>query len=954
MFKPNPHGQQRAYGALRAVVQAVALAVPAVLAQSAVQTVSAASPSYYEFESGHVRPMAKSADGTKLFVVNTPNGTLDVFNINGGTLTLASRVPVGMEPVAVAVAPNGQLWVVNHLSDSVSIIAVDGTPRVVRTLLVGDEPRDVVFAGSPAKAFITTAHRGQHRTDPSIASVPGAGDPKLTTPGIGRADVWVFNPDSLGAALGGIPTKIMSFFADTPRALAVSPDKNTLYVASFKSGNQTATVDEQVVCDGFNTTKTCLVRSVTYPGGQPGPGTNVQGKEAPETGMIVKYNKTSKKWEDELKRDWSKAVPFTLPDKDVFAVDANTLLEKSAITSVGNTLFNMVVNPVSGALYVSNLDVNNMTRFEGPGVYGKSTLQGKLALAQVSVIKNGTAQARHLNKHIDYSKLVHNAGFDATAKNHSLAQPMEMAVTRDGKTLFVTAYGSSKVGVFNTTELENDTFNPRTASAGYIKLSGLGGPSGVVLDEDKGLMYVTTRFDNAVKVINLATKAEVSSVSMKSPEPENIVAGRPFLYDAFRTSANGEAACASCHIFGDEDATAWNLGNPDDDTSSAAIPGKFIDKTQFPLAKLLFGVKSKINGDDNPNTFHPMKGPMMTQTLKGMRNSGAMHWRGDRATGVYGNDVHDSNVSFLNFAPAFEGLLGAAEIMPREQMQKFADYQLNTYLPPNAVRNLDNSLTAAQQRGKDFYFGTRASDGVKLVNTATFQTSQNCNGCHMVDPAQGFYGTSGMRTFEGLPQTVKVAPLRNLYNRVGMFGSPTMPFFALAGTGNTGDQVRGYGFTHDGAVDTIFRFFHAIVFRNQVGAGFPAGTTGVQNRADVEQFMLAFENDLAPIVGQQVTLSSTNATQVGARIDLLIARAKAPFVSKEAGGNVTECDLVASVVEAGGTRGYFFNVASSAFTAQDGTTRTDAALRALAKNVGQEVTYTCTPPGSGSRVAFDR
>jgi DNA-binding beta-propeller fold protein YncE len=954
MSKPTQSGQQRAFGTLRAVVQAVALAAPAVLAMSAVQTVSAASPSYYEFESGHVRPLAKSADGTKLFVVNTPNGTLDVFNINGSTLSLAARVPVGMEPVAVAVRSANEVWVVNHLSDSVSIVSLDGTPHVSRTLLVGDEPRDIVFAGSPAKAFITTAHRGQHRTDASIASVPGAGDPKLTTPGVGRADVWVFNPDSLGAALGGIPSKIMTFFADTPRALAVSPDKNTLYVASFKSGNQTATVDEQVVCDGFNTTKTCIIKSVTYPGGQPGPGTNIEGKEAPETGMIVKYNKTSKKWEDELGRDWSKAVPFNLPDKDVFAVDANSLTEKTSYASVGNTLFNMVANPVTGALYVSNLDVNNMQRFEGPGVYGKSTLQGKIALARVSVISNGTVQARHLNKHIDYTKLADNPAFDATAKNHSLALPLEMAVTKDGKTLFVTAYGSNKIGVFNTADIENDTFNPRTASAGYVKLSGIGGPSGVVLDEDKGQMYVTTRFDNSVKVVSLTSKSEVSTVALKNPEPANIIAGRPFLYDAFKTSANGEASCASCHIFGDDDATAWNLGNPDDVVTSAAIPGKFIDKTQFPLAKLLFNVKSKINGDDNPNTFHPMKGPMMTQTLHGMRNSGAMHWRGDRATGLYGSDLHDSNVSFLNFGGAFQGLVGAAQPMPKEDMQKFADYQLNTYLPPNPVRNLDNTLTAAQQRGKDFYFGARPSDGVKLINTATFQTSQNCNGCHMLDPAQGFYGTSGMRTFEGLPQTVKVAPLRNLYNRVGMFGAPDMPFFSLAGTGSTGDQVRGYGFTHDGAVDTIFRFFHAIVFRNQVGAGFPTGTTGTQNRADLEQYVLAYDSDLAPIVGQQITLNSTNATQVGARIDLLIARAKAPFVSKEAGGNVTECDLVASVVEGGSARGYFFNVASSAFTAQDGTTRTDAALRALAKNAGQEVTYTCTPPGSGARVAFDR
>jgi hypothetical protein len=200
---------------------------------------------------------------------------------------------------------------------------------------------------------------------------------------------------------------------------------------------------------------------------------------------------------------------------------------------------------------------------------------------------------------------------------------------------------------------------------------------------------------------------------------------------------------------------------------------------------------------------------------------------------------------------------------------------------------------------------------------------------------------------------VKVAPLRNLYQRVGMFGSPNMPFFQLAGTGNTGDQVRGYGFTHDGAVDTIFRFFHAIVFRNQLGAGFLLGADGTTQRANMEQFMLAFDGDLAPIVGQQITLNGGNASQVGARIDLLIARAKAPFVSKEAGGNVTECDLVASVVEGGTRRGYFFDVAAGSFTAQDGSTRSDATLRALANVPGQEVTYTCTPPGTGRRVAFD-
>ena len=103
-------------------------------------------------------------------------------------------VPVGMEPVAVGVRSNAEVWVVNHLSDSVSIVSLASSPpRVVRTLLVGDEPRDIVFAGpARTRAFVTCAHRGQN--------VPF--DPQLQTPGVGRADVWVFDATDLGSGVG--------------------------------------------------------------------------------------------------------------------------------------------------------------------------------------------------------------------------------------------------------------------------------------------------------------------------------------------------------------------------------------------------------------------------------------------------------------------------------------------------------------------------------------------------------------------------------------------------------------------------------------------------------------------------------------------------------------------------------------------------------------------------------
>ena len=42
--------------------------------------------------------------------------------------------------------------------------------------------------------------------------------------------------------------------------------------------------------------------------------------------------------------------------------------------------------------------------------------------------------------------------------------------------------------------------------------------------------------------------------------------GRPVLYDAPGTSSNGEASCAGCHVFGDFDSLAWDLGTPDEGT----------------------------------------------------------------------------------------------------------------------------------------------------------------------------------------------------------------------------------------------------------------------------------------------------------------------------------------------------------------------------------------------------
>jgi sugar lactone lactonase YvrE len=875
------------------------------------------------FESGQVRPLAVSPDGTLLFATNTPANRLEIFSIQGQAdqsispgLSPVASVPVGLEPVAVAVRSANEVWVVNHVSDSVSIVDVSdlSAARVVRTLLVGDEPRDIVFGGpSFDRAFITTAHRGQNSPI----------DPQLTTPGVGRADVWVFDANTLDGSLGGTPLTIVTLFCDTPRALAVTPDGNTVYAAAFHSGNRTTTVS---------------VGSIPR-GGLPPPTATSGGTPAPAVGLIVKFRQSSQDgqmhWLDEREHNWDSAVRLSLPDKDVFAIDAgaNPPVQSAGTTGVytgvGTVLFNMVVNPVSGSVYVSNTDAQNDNRFEGPGVFAGHSVRGHLAESRITVLAAGQATAHHLNKHIDYTHCCDPAPNTESVK--SLAFPTSMAVSSDGATLYVAAFGSGKVGVFDTSHLEDDSFVPDAAN--QISVSG-GGPSGLALDETRNWLYVLTRFDDSISIVDLSSQQETAHVAMSNPEPASVVNGRRFLYDASATSSHGDSACASCHIFGDFDSLAWDLGNPDNTPLNDPGPFAFVQL-----------------GPVQP--FHPMKGPMTTQSLRGMDNHGPMHWRGDRTGGNDASSAQpnsgtfDESAGFKKFNPAFQDLLGRSDQLAPEDMQAFTDFVLQITYPPNPIRNLDNSLTSDQQAGRDFFMGV-TTKGVPSDQVKT------CNGCHVLDPTgnsefgvarPGFFGTDGQSSFENETQLFKIPHLRNLYQKVGKFGTSPDSNFPVDATPQMGDQVRGFGFLHDGSVDTIFRFHGAAVFVQipQNPGGIPLTAAGQKIRRQIEAFMLAFDSNLAPVVGQQITLTQNNSAIAGPRIDLFESRAAA-----------SECDLVVKGRVQGQAAGFLYDPTQKIFNpSQSGGALEDSDLRALAQDARGELTFTCVPPGSGSRIAGD-
>ena len=72
--------------------------------------------------SPHAAPILFS--GGWVFVVNTPADTVDV--IDARAKKIVARVDVGIDPVSQAVRPDSrEVWVANHVSDSVSVIDSD-------------------------------------------------------------------------------------------------------------------------------------------------------------------------------------------------------------------------------------------------------------------------------------------------------------------------------------------------------------------------------------------------------------------------------------------------------------------------------------------------------------------------------------------------------------------------------------------------------------------------------------------------------------------------------------------------------------------------------------------------------------------------------------------------------------------------------------------------------------
>jgi YVTN family beta-propeller protein len=780
-----------------------------------------AQNSYVNFEGKQTRPISLSPDGTRLFAVNTPDARLSVFDVTHPLNPfLIAEIPAGVEPVSVTPRDNDEVWVVNEVSDSVSILSV--SRRIVSdTIYVKDEPADVVFAAG--KAFISAARNDR---------------------------IAVFDVNT-HAAITNIPV-----FGENPRALTVNSNGTKIYAAFALSGNRTT-----------------LVPAVSAPpqptNGVPAMRSNLPAP--PQVGLIV----------DAADPAWTNVVRYAMPDNDVVEIDTGTLTVTRYFSRVGTVNLGIAVRPGSGDLYVANTDARNLTHFE-------PALRGFFVTNRVGRINITSGAVTNFDLNPGYDP----TNFTLLDKTNALAQPTAIAFGPSGANYYLAAFGSDRVARVDansgniTTRIELCPTAIGSASDARNKR----GPRGLALKPGAAL-YVLNRIANTISVIDIQNNTVAREIPIGSfdPTPAAIRNGRGFLYDA-KLSGNGTVSCASCHIDAEMDLLAWDLGDPTGEMTTT--------RTVLPLPPPFSPIT-------NTSAFHPMKGPLTTQTLRGLNGLDPLHWRGDRT-------------NFLQFNGAFASLLGGSTLSAAD-MAAYRDFVNTIVFQPNPNQNLDRTLPAN-------FAGANPVAGRTAFLTTDYAVGLNCNTCHTAPPGPGTDNLIIPATILRQSQDFKVPQLRNAYQKMSFNNAP--------GT----NSVGGFGFFPNGE-DTLFGFMSQPAFVN------------IRNDAtfknNVSAFVQCFDTGTAPAVGYTRTLVATNLNVLSVLNDWSLLESQAL-----GGANI---DLVVKGTLDGVRHGLRFQPGSNNYKPDTTNLPTLTRSQLVAKiQAGDTLTVMGVPPGSGQRMGIDR
>ncbi len=864
-FRCAPH----VFGAGR--LWAIALMAMAIFARGSITN-------FVNFETPPVHPVALGPDGRTLAVCNLPDNRVELFDVSSGVPVPLGSVAVGLDPVSVRFASSNELWVVNHISSSISIVDV-AAQNVIATLETPAGPGDVVFAGTPRRAWVSCS-----RTNA----------------------VFVIDLVTRTAVTN------LAVEGERPRAMAVSPDGSKVYVAIFESGNGTTILGRKLT-PLLNPPAPGPVDATNGPYGGADPPPNVGPhffparvitNTPPRVSHIVRKNAAGR-WFDDNSGDWTEWVSGTnaalssripgwdLPDRDVAIIDTTTLAVSYA-SALMNLCMAIGVNPASGEIAVVGTDGTNEKRFE-PVLNGVFL---RVNLALVNPITR-TNRLRDLNPHLDYI----TRSLPEAQRAQSLGDPRGIEWNSDGTRAYITGMGSRNLIVVNAS---GDRVNPQPIEVGE-------GPTGLALDEVRARAYVWNRFSSTISVVDTIANAVVATVSVFDPTPAIIRNGRRHLYDTRKTSGLGIISCASCHPDARMDRLAWDLGDP---AGTLVTNGSFV--------------------------FHPMKGPMVTQTLQDIitptnynghsLTQQTLHWRGDR------KNIEEFNHTFV-------ALQSADAELTTNEMAEFKGMLSTIFFPPNFYRTFSNTLPATVPLPG--HYG-RVTNNVALPlppgnpSAALIPFGINCITCHDFNTGRGgnAFPNGTLQGRSGTEGSFQFSQLRSLTEKIGMSGSDT-------------NGRSGFGFMHDGRVDTLTRY---------LVDGFPSPSSTDTAIANMIALLLCFTGSDVITNPPLAPFSPLNPTQdVPAATGHQTAFASPtipPSLEKMfslALRTNSRVELVVRGKQNGQKRNWLLRRATQDFLAdRNGESAPNLANVIASAAPGNEFTAILVPEGSGRRLALDR
>ncbi|MCB1090192.1 MAG: immunoglobulin domain-containing protein [Verrucomicrobiae bacterium] len=646
-------------------------------------------------------------------------------------------------------------------------------------------------------------------------------------------EIWVYDA-STGALLDQVAVQGLC-----PSAMAVSEDGTRVFAAFLHSGNGTTVIPHEIA------------------DAPPAP-TNLALPPAPQTAQIVDSG--------------DPRVAFTVVDHDVVEIDTGTHAVVRYFGEVGTNLLGLAARPGGEELWASHTEAENLTAFE-------PALNGRFAQSRLGVVtlNTGTALAHDLNPGVDLNLLPNPAAWGM-----ALSQPTAMAFEPDGNHLWVAAFASDRVARVAASDGSiGSRVDVRTGGTG--EASEMRGPRGLAFQSPTGRLYVLNKLSETLSVIDtlLPEPGVVAEVALSDHEPlqAEIKAGRGYLFDA-RLSGNGLVSCGICHLDADRDGLAWNLGDPGGDLLT------------------VLGANLSIH-DTTPRTrvMHPMKGPMTTQTLRGMQAGAPFHWRGDKE-------------AIADFNPTFPNLLGG-EAISADDMANLTAYLMVLRLHPNPNRNLDRSLPTS--------FG----DGNPVTGRDLFNNhlKSHCVTCHALPT--GSDNNIDLPQEAGLTQPVKTPPLRTVYQRI--FFNP------LPGAAS----LSGFGLLHDGTGFEL-PIGHPYVLDN---------LSKVQELKDVSAFLMCFDTGTALAVGRTKLFGEWNREDPNLLGDLALLEARA---------GTTDCDLVARGRWQGEARAWQYDKGSQSYRsdrAEEGLVSRSTLLNGLSGT--ETLAFMGVLPGQGQRLGGD-